>query len=96
MNVTANTWLSLARNKNVRTAVIPTNSNKSEPKGRNDETGDLILDKEYQGNKQVHDIELIDKNRKQVIQDIINNANGTFIDQVKFYYQVPDSTKGIE
>jgi hypothetical protein len=63
-------------------------------KGRNDETGDLILDKEYQGNKQVHDIELTDKNRKQVIQDIINNANGTFIEQVKFYYQVPDSTKG--
>lgn len=63
-------------------------------KGRNDETGDLILDKEYQGNKQVHDIELTDKNRKQVIEDIINNSNGSFIDQIKFYYLVPDSTKG--
>ena len=47
-------------------------------RGREEETGDLILDKQYQGNKKFHDIELTDKNRKQVIQDIINNSNGIF------------------
>jgi hypothetical protein len=63
-------------------------------KGRDDETGDLILDKQHQGDRKVHDIELTDKNRKQVISDIINNATGTYTNEIKFYYQVPDSIRG--
>jgi len=58
------------------------------------ETGDLIPYKEYRGNNQIHDIELTDKTRKQVIEDIINNAAGTYIEEIKFYYQVPSSVKG--
>ena len=61
---------------------------------RNYETGDMIPKTEYDGPKKVYDIELTDKNRKQVIQDIINKSNGTMIDQIKFYYQIPDSVKG--
>ncbi len=55
------------------------------------DTGDLIADKRHQGNKKVHDIELTEKNRKQVIEDIINDAHGTFRDEIKFYYEVPNS-----
>lgn len=63
-------------------------------KGRDDDTGDLILEKEHQGNKKVHDIEMTDTNRKKIVQDIINDSNGSFIDQIKFYYEIPDSNKG--
>jgi len=62
---------------------------------RDFETGDLIMKKEHQGNKKVYDIELTDKNRKQVIQDLINNSTGTYLDEIKFYYEVPNSVKGI-
>ena len=63
-------------------------------KGRDEETGDLILEKRRMGIKKVYDIELTDKNRKQVIQDIINNATGTYRDAIKYYFQVPDSIRG--
>ena len=53
------------------------------------ETGDLIADKQHQGNKKVHDIELTDKNRKEIVETIINDATGTFKDEIKFYYEVP-------
>ena len=53
------------------------------------ETGDLIADKQHQGNKKVHDIELTDKNRKEIVESIINDATGTFKDEIKFYYEVP-------
>jgi hypothetical protein len=61
---------------------------------RDPDTGDFNMTKEHQGNKQVHDIELTDKNRKKIIEDIINNATGTFKDELKFYYEIPDSYKG--
>ena len=54
-------------------------------------TGDLIADKQHQGNKKVHDIELTDKNRKEIIDSILNDAVGTFRDEIKFYYEVPNS-----
>ena len=63
-------------------------------KGRDDVTGDLILDKQHQGNTKVYDIELTDKNRKDVISSIINAATGSFTDEIIFYYEVPDSIKG--
>ncbi|HEY6949440.1 MAG TPA: hypothetical protein VI146_02430, partial [Nitrososphaeraceae archaeon] len=49
------------------------------------ETGDMIPKKEYSGAVEVYDIELSDKNRKRVIEDIINNCNGSIIDNIKFY-----------
>lgn len=52
-------------------------------KGRDDETGDIILERQHRGNHKVYDIELTDKNRKQVIQDIINRATGTFRDHIR-------------
>ena len=55
------------------------------------DTGDLIATKQHQGNKKLHDIELTDKNRKQIIEDIINDAHGTYRDEIKFYYEVPNS-----
>ena len=45
-------------------------------KGRDDDTGDLILEKQPMGINKIHTIELNDNNRKQVIQDIINRATG--------------------
>lgn len=62
-------------------------------KGRNWDTGEFILENNKEGDKKVYDIELTDKNRKDVISSIINNAIGSFIDEIKFYYQVPDSPK---
>lgn len=41
------------------------------------ETGDHIRKKEYGGDIQEYYIELTDKNRNQVIQDIINKSNGS-------------------
>lgn len=61
---------------------------------RDYETGDMIPNKQYQGDKKVWDIPLDDKNRKKIIEDIINNSHGTSVDQIKFYYQIPDSIKG--
>jgi hypothetical protein len=62
-------------------------------KGRDEETSDLILEKQSRGNIKVYDIELTDKNRKQVIADIINRATGTYRDEIKYYFQVPDSIR---
>jgi hypothetical protein len=62
---------------------------------RDPDTGDFTIDKQHQGNKKIHDIELNDNNRKKIIEDMINNATGTYLDEIKFYYEVPDSTKGM-
>ena len=58
------------------------------------ETGDHIPKKEYDGITEEYYIELNEKNRKQIIEDIINKSNGTMIDNIKFYYHVPQSSKG--
>jgi hypothetical protein len=63
-------------------------------KGRDDDTGDLIMEKQNMGIDKIHTIELTDKNRKQVIQDIINRATGTYTDDILFYFQVPTSIRG--
>jgi hypothetical protein len=62
---------------------------------RDPDTGDFKMNKEHQGNRQVHDIELTDKNRKQIIEDMINNATGTYLDEIKFYYEVPNSSNAM-
>jgi hypothetical protein len=59
------------------------------------ETGDHVPKKEYDGITEEYYIELIEKNRKQVIEDIINRSNGTMIDAIKFYYHVPQSKGGM-
>jgi len=58
------------------------------------ETGNHIVNKEYDGMDEEYYIELTDKNRKQVIEEIINKCNGTFIENIKFYYHVASSVKG--
>ena len=58
------------------------------------ETGDHVPKKEYDGITEEYYIELTEKNRKQIIEDIINKSNGTMIDAIKFYYHVPQSSKG--
>jgi hypothetical protein len=59
------------------------------------ETGDFKMNKEHQGNRQIHDIELTDKNRKDTITSMIEGATGTYRDEMKFYYEVPNSNKGM-
>jgi len=58
------------------------------------ETGDHIPKKEFDGMTEEYYIELTEKNRKQVIEEIVNKSNGTMIDSIKFYYHVPQSSKG--
>lgn len=58
------------------------------------ETGDHIPKKQFDGMTEEFYIELTEKNRKQIIEDIINKSNGTMIDAIKFYYHVPQSSKG--
>jgi hypothetical protein len=58
------------------------------------ETGDHKPKREYDGLTEEYYIELTEKNRKQVIEDIVNKCNGTMIDDIKFYYHVPQSSKG--
>jgi hypothetical protein len=60
----------------------------------NPETGDHVPKKEFDGMTEEYYIELTDKNRKHVIEDIINKSNGTFVENIKFYYHVPGSLKG--
>jgi hypothetical protein len=61
----------------------------------NYETGDHVPKKEYDGTVDVYTIELTDKNRKQIIEDIINSSNGTIIDEILFYGHFLQSVKGI-
>lgn len=62
----------------------------------NPETGDHEIKKEYNGKfEELYYIELTEKNRKQVIQDIINKSNGTLLENVLYYYHVPHSVKGM-
>jgi hypothetical protein len=60
----------------------------------NYETGDHVPKKEYDGVTEEYYIELTDKNRKQVIEDIINNSNGTIIEEILFYGHFLQSVKG--
>jgi hypothetical protein len=61
----------------------------------NYETGEHMPRKEFDGTEDVYTIELTDKNRKQVIEDIINNSNGTIVDEILFYGHFLQSLKGI-
>jgi hypothetical protein len=61
----------------------------------NYENGEHVPKREVDGNEDQYYIELTDKNRKQVIADIINNSNGTIIDNILFYGHFPNSPKGI-
>ena len=60
----------------------------------NPETGDHIEEKTHNGSKQEYYIELTEKNRKKVIEDIINKSTGTLIDGITFYGKFPDSPLG--
>jgi hypothetical protein len=60
----------------------------------NPETGDHIEEKRHNGSIKVYDIELTEKNRKKIIEDIINKSTGTIIDGITFYGKFPDSPLG--
>lgn len=60
----------------------------------NYETGEHIPRKELNGSTDEYYIELTDKNRKQIIEDIINNSNGTIIDEILFYGHFTNSRLG--
>jgi hypothetical protein len=49
---------------------------------------------EFDGMTEEYYIELTEKNRKSTIENIINKSIGTMIDAIKFYYHVPQSSKG--
>jgi hypothetical protein len=59
------------------------------------ETGDHKPNRQFDGMTEEYYIELTEKNRKQIIEDIINKSNGTMIDAIKFYYHVPASKGGM-
>ncbi|MGH9972686.1 MAG: hypothetical protein ACRD93_02175 [Nitrososphaeraceae archaeon] len=50
------------------------------------ETGDHIPKKEYDGTVGDYYIELTEKNRKQIIEDIINKSNGTMIENYQIFF----------
>jgi hypothetical protein len=56
-------------------------------------TGNHIPKKEYDGEVEEYYIELTDKNRKQVIENIINKSNVSTIDNILFYWHFPGSIK---
>jgi len=60
----------------------------------NFETGEHIPRRELNGSTDEYYIELTDKNRKQVIEDIINDSNGTLTDEILFYGHFTNSLLG--
>jgi len=62
----------------------------------NPKTGEPILHKHYAGEEQIFYIELTEKNRKKVIEDIINKSNGSTIDQITFVARLPHTLYGPE
>jgi hypothetical protein len=60
----------------------------------NYETGEHIPRKELNSSTDEYYIELTDNNRKQVIEEIINNSNATIIDEILFYGHFTNSSQG--
>lgn len=60
----------------------------------NYETREHVPKKEHDGTVDEYYIELTDKNRSKIIQDIINNSNGTIIDEILFYGHFLNSPQG--
>jgi len=58
------------------------------------ETGNHVAKKQNDGVEEEYYIELTGKNRKQVIEDIINSCSGSIVDSVRFYGHFPNSPKG--
>jgi len=52
----------------------------------NYETGEHIPRKELNSSTDEYYIELTDNNRKQVIEEIINNSNATIVDEILFLW----------
>jgi hypothetical protein len=59
----------------------------------NPETGEYITEKNYAGVETIYSIELTDKNRKKVIEDIFNKSNSN-PEEILYYYHVPASSRG--
>ena len=59
----------------------------------NPETGEYIQEKQQSGIDTVYTIELIEKNRKKVIEDIVNKSSSN-PENIKYYYHVPQTVRG--
>jgi len=60
----------------------------------NYETGEPIESREHNGTEEVYTIELTEKNRKKVIEDIINKSTGSTIDGIKWVAKFGDTVLG--
>ena len=59
----------------------------------NPETGEYIQERQQAGQETVYTIELTDKNRTKIIQDIINKSSSN-PENIKYYYHVPQTIRG--
>jgi hypothetical protein len=59
----------------------------------NPETGEYIQEKQQSGIETVYTIELTDKNRKKIIEDIINKSS-SHPEDILYYYHVPQTIRG--
>jgi len=57
------------------------------------ETGEYIREREQSGFETVYTIELTDKNRKKVIEDIINKSSSN-PETILYYYHIPQTIRG--
>jgi hypothetical protein len=62
---------------------------------RDPDTGDFNMKKEHQGNKKIYEFDVTKDNRKQIIEQLINEATGTFRDEIIFYYEVPNESNAM-
>jgi hypothetical protein len=60
----------------------------------NPETGEYITERHQSGTETIYTIELTEKNRKKIIEDIINKSS-SHPEDIKFYYHVPQTIRGI-
>lgn len=60
----------------------------------NPDTGEYIQEREQSGQETVYTIELTEKNRKKVIEDIVNKSSSN-PENIIYYYHVPQTAKGI-
>jgi hypothetical protein len=59
----------------------------------NPETGEYITERQQAGQETVYTIELTDRNRKKIIEEIINKSSSNPED-IKYYYHIPQTIRG--
>ncbi len=59
----------------------------------NPETGEYIQERQLSGQETIYTIELTEKNRKKIIEDIVNKSNSS-PESILYYFHVPLTAKG--